>query len=329
MKKELYSACWALQDPAFNYFKMFLKINKEHLNIAGIIYPEKITDAIEGMDIFDFKETLKKIPPSTPLLDCTYADSNYSGALLIREKIKFFSRRYKYPLVSIAEVLDTLLQDDVRNILQWPIQGVSSSDLRALKTFSAPELLKSHFLDGKSYHIASELDHILRTAEWERMLAFDQDEISEQALQETLHLVHQVRSPQVFRIISAPIYFLHALLQFQQSHRDFQIHLHQDLWNSMSSHQKNFFSQCFMDRLRIEEKYMPSTDLRVAYLSASAEEIIKIIKNKHLPSAAIFGMPRSVLDYHDLTAALGTQDHKISLRQPDTQFKNLLASLLT
>lgn len=328
MTTEIYSACWALQDPALNDFKRFLRLNAERLRMAGIIYPSKIPDTIEGIAVLDFQEALAKIPAGTPLLDCTHADAAHTSALMLREKFQYFSRRHKYPLIPIAQWLCTLAQDDVHNALRWPIPEVSSADLRALRAAPAPALLEGHFLDTESYRTALTLDHALRTAQWERMLAFDQDNTPAQALQETLLLVHQVRAPRRYRILSAPLRFLDALLQFQQAQRDFSIHLHHSLLQGIAPHQLAFYAQCFKGRLHIEET-TSADDASTACLSESAVAIIEQIKDGQSTPCAVFGMARSLLDHHDLGAALGTQNHRISLRQPDTQFSHLMASLIT
>lgn len=328
MKTEIYSACWALQDPALNDFKRFLQLNGEWLRMAGIIYPAKIPDNIEGIAVLDFQEALAKIPTGTPLLDCTHADAAHTSALMLREKFQYFSRRHKYPLIPIAQWLRTLAQDDAQNTLRWPIPEVSSAEMRALQAAPAPTLLAGHFLDAESYRAALALDHILRTAEWERMLVFDQDDTSEQALQETLLLVHQVRAPSRYRILSAPLRFLAALLQFQQARQDFSIHLHRSLLQGIAPHQLAFYAQSFKGRLFIEET-ASADDASTACLSESAAAIIQQVKTGQPPPCAIFGMTRSMLDHHDLCAALGVQNHRISLRQPDTQFSHLTASLIT
>lgn len=328
MTTELYSACWALQDPALNDFKRFLRLNAEQLRMSGIIYPTKIPDAIEGIAVLDFQEALAKIPAGTPLLDCMHSNATQASALKLRAEVELFSRVHQYPLIPIAQLLRTLIQDDAQNTLQWPMAGVSSDDLRSLLAAPVPALLTGHFLDAESCLVALALDHTLRTAEWERMLAFDKDETPEQSLQETLHLVYQVRGPQRFRILSAPLRFLNALLQFQQVQRDFSIHLHCSLLQGIAPHQLAFYAQSFKGRLHIEET-ASEDDANTVLLSESAAAITQRIKDDQSTSCAIFGMTRSLLDHHDLCTVLGTRNYRISLRQPDTQFSHLMASLIT
>ena len=57
---KIYAAGWALQSPALNIFKHFLRLNPA-VEISGIIYPKKIPNHIDGIPVLDFDAAREQI----------------------------------------------------------------------------------------------------------------------------------------------------------------------------------------------------------------------------------------------------------------------------
>lgn len=185
---QIYAAGWALQTPILNHFKRFLKSNPHHLSLSGIVYPNKIPSAIEGIPVLDFNEVLKELVSPAIFIEC-FLPSNQN---LSTDFQKFFQKN-NIKSIKLPDFLNSLIGDDNENILTLPFQRISTADLRSLRKYPAPSFIGGNFLDPESFTTAQTLHSVLCQSKWEALMSFDKDKSLYQTLLESLSLIQKTR----------------------------------------------------------------------------------------------------------------------------------------
>lgn len=323
---QFYTAGWALQNPALNYFKTFLKINDGIISTKGIIYPKKIPSNIENISILDFQDVLNEISTSDTIIDCIHPINKQ-----LAEEIYNFLQKNGFTITSISDFIANIIENDSENLWKLPFHEISTADIREIQKTPTLKLLSSNFLDHQSYEVALALDTALRNSLWEGLLAFDKDETLDQAVLESLTLMQKICPPQIYHILDNSVFFLNELIKLQQiqNNNDYKIILGNDLVSNMGDYFK-FYAECFKNRIFNDTTNIEINDeTKITYLSKSAQPIINKIQNRLPIKSAIFIMQRSIIDYYDLVNSLGKDSFRVALRQPDTQHTHLVASLIT
>jgi hypothetical protein len=314
---KIFAAGWSLQKPHENYFKKFLRLN--HIALAGIVYPKKLPDDIEGIPVLDFDTVQDAVTPDDIVLDTA------ANPALQRELATFFAEK-GIQLLSVPDFLDRLIAADRQDALHLPVEGIQASDIRKLKSLPPPSLFDGHFLNPESYRVAATLDGVFRHSEWHRLTGFDQDDTPDSVVFNILLdlsaqglLTHLV-------VLDTPRLFLDAILKLK--HHDpktsFTVSVSDtaiaDLGGRAEFYRRSL-SDCMTPYLADEA----ARDRRSVLLSGSTAPVLP---TGSLPSA-IFFMRRSIIDYVAVRDACQGHPYRILLRQPDTTASNLVAAILT
>jgi hypothetical protein len=316
-----YAAGWSLQKPDHNYFKSFLRLNKNKILIDGIVYPKKVPEDIEGIPVFGFDTAQAIVQRDDLVLDIASMPE-------LKKDLKAFFEAKGAKLVSVADFLDRLITDDVQDILHLPFAGIAASDIRSLKSAPAPGLFDSYFFDAESYDVASKLDGIFRQSQWERLVEFDRDNTPGNALFEVLLDLNARGLLTHLSVLDTPRVFLDAILKLKlyAPKASFTVSVSDNAIEDLGARAEFYrrsLADCLLPFVRVEE-----SDNKVILLAGSAEPVVAAGARNPLLSAICF-MPRSIIDHLTVKNALGQRQYRILLRQPDTTAQNLLAAILT
>jgi hypothetical protein len=316
-----FAAGWSLQKPDQNYLKSFLRLNKNKIAIDGIVYPKKIPEDIEGIPVFGFDTAQAIVQPDDVVLDIASMPE-------LKKELRAFFEAKGTKLVRVADFLDRQITDDVQDALRLPFAGVAASDIRNLKSASAPSLFDQYFFDTESYDVASKLDEIFRHSQWERLIEFDRDDTPGNVLFKVLLDLNARGLLTHLTVLDTPRVFLDAILKLKlyAPKASFTVSVSDKAMEDLDSRAEFYrrtLADCLLPFVSVEE-----SDDKVILLAGSAEPIVAASARKELLSAVCF-MPRSIIDHLTLKNALGQRQHRILLRQPDTTAQNLLAALLT
>lgn len=317
---KIYAAGWVLQSPALNFFKKFLRLNP-NVCVSGIVYPKKIPEDIEGIPVIDFDCAQRIILHGDVVLDCHRPGPNDG---LHAAFVEFFESQ-GLRMTSVVDFLGSLVERDRENGLRFPVDGVNSQDIRDLQTATPFALVADRFADLESFEVASRLDGIARSSDWDGMLAFDRDETPEDALFDVISKLHEFSLPTRFRVLDAADVFLSALLNLRvrRPEASFSVELTQSRAGEMGSR-----FEFYRRSLKIDEATTVANSKDVVLLGGETGTILAAYKRDKKVSPSIFFMRRSILDYRRFRRSLGTQECRILLRQPDTSPENLVAAVL-
>lgn len=314
---KIYAAGWALQSPALNFFKRFLRLNTE-VKISGIIYPKKIPDDVDGIPVFDFDSAHNIVSTEDIVIDCHRP--GVPNDVLHRQLLSFFEER-GIALISTADFLSSLIARDSNNLLRFPVDDVTSTDVLELHKQRLPSFAQDMFADLESNRIAQKLDSIARNSDWDKMLTFDQDQTSESMLFEIILEVYQYGFANHFHVLDTPHVFLNALLKLKALHptEEFRVSIPKPAIDELDTRQE-FFRRTL--GLFVSEIEAGST-----LLSGSTKSVSNTFRTNGEVAPAIFFMRRSIFDYRAIEPLLDKKKHRVLLRQPDTSPSNLIAAL--
>lgn len=314
---KIYATGWALQTPALNFFKKFLRLNG--ITISGIIYPKQVPEHLDDIPVLDFTEARKIILPEDLILDCHRPGVEDRK---LRTAFNEFLDSLAMTTTSVTEYLHSLIKNDHNCDLQLPVAGVTSQDIRNLWLEQPLNYIQDQFADLKSCQVATILDEIARNADWDRMLSFDQDETADSTLFEVLKELYDYGFCQSFFIADTPRIFLNALLKLKTAYPEAELSIKiNPIAVKQSEHHFEFYQRCL--NLVIDENAGNAT-----HLSGSADVIVSRLKESARPLNAIFFMQRSILDFRRIRNASGNSPYRLILRQADTAPTNLICALI-
>jgi hypothetical protein len=315
---KIYAAGWALQSPALNLFKRFLRLNPD-VEVSGVIYPKKIPFEIDGIPVLDFDAARKLIKPGDIVLN-TYRPA-VSNEGLSAAFINFLDE-LDIKTTNVGVFVSSMIAQDQEGALKLPIEGVTSADIRLLQDVKYFTLANGMFANIESSCTARKLDEIVRNSSWEEMLEFDHEETPDSVLFEIISDLCKNGYANNFRLLNASKIFLNVLLKIKGLHPEdtFRVELDAVASKELGS-QLDFFKRT----LNVIEM---GKHKDVVLLSNSTKPIVQAFHNAGKASPAIFFMRRSILDYYNIVPLLDSQKHRILLRQVDTSPTNLIASLV-
>ncbi|MEA5123933.1 hypothetical protein [Xanthomonas floridensis] len=314
----IYAAGWALQSPALNFFKRFLVLNA--IQLSGIVYPRQIPDDLDGIPVLDFETARNELHVGDIVLECHRpgVDDMRLGTALS----EFFAT-LGIQTIGVTAFISGLIEQDQDDLLRFPVAGVTSTDLRGLRDKPLPRLIEDGFVDLRSHEVATRLDAIARSCDWDQMLAFDQDQTLEDELRVVLAELYAYGIFQRVHVLDTPLPFLEALLalKIQAPESEFVVELAAAAAKALGP-QLEFYRRS-LGCLQVAE----ASD-GVTYLSGSVNAIASVLHAGHMSAPSVFFMRRSILDIDTIRRASGAQPYRIMLRQPDTSPGNLIAALM-
>ncbi|WP_230019739.1 hypothetical protein [Massilia sp. Bi118] len=318
---KIFTAGWSLQRPDHNYFKHFLRLNKNKVSIDGIVYPKKIPEDIEGIPVLGFDVAQNLVAPDDTVLDI-------SSTPELKVELKAFFEGKGAKLLSVADFLDRLITEDQQDALRLPFAGIAASDIRKLKSAPPPSLFDQHFVDAESYEVASKLDTIFRNAEWNRMVEFDRDDTPGHVLFNVLLDLNARGLVKHLHVLDTPRVFLDAILKLRlhAPAASFTVSVSDAAFADLGG-RAEFYRRSLADCLVPVDGSEASAGQAIQ-LAGSAETLVAAGARKPLQSAICF-MPRSIMDTIAIRNAFGDRQYRVLLRQPDTTVENLLAAVLT
>lgn len=319
----VYAAGWALQSPALNFFKQFLALNRETFALTGILYPRRIPAVLEGIPVLDFDEARAALTAQDTVLQC-YLPTNPGLAASFNE----FFRERGITATRIPDFISALLAADHADRWRLPIDDVRASDIRALAETPLPSLAQGRFLDLASYDTARKLHDLMRASDWSRLLEFDRDDTTDNALAQVVGELHRSAPFSHLRILDTPARFLNALLQLKRHDPDLSPRIELNDAAAQALGPRLAFYQRSLGCIVVPSGSEPAQQDAPVLLSGSIDAISAALRDGVPFKDAIFFMKRSVIDYFRLQRQLGNGDYRVLLRQPDTAPANLIAALL-
>lgn len=312
----IYCAGWALQSPALNYFKKFLV--KNSIKISGIIYPKKVPDDLDGIPVIDFESAKKIININDIVLDC-----HRPGIDNVRLSIEFknFFASLSIKTINTGDFINSLIKQDEENSLIFPAPLVTSKDINFISTQPKLNFVSNSFADISSYDTASKLTEIIKAADWDRFLSFDNDETPENTLLKLITEINSYGLPYYFRIIDTPHIFLNVILKLKTLNPSVEIKVSLSSTAISSMGVRYDFYQRILGctEAGLEEKDF-------IQLSGSLDSVVQTSDFSATP--AIFFMKRSIIDFYNIEKYMGGKKYKTILRQADTMPSNLIAALI-
>jgi len=314
----IYAAGWALQNPALNFFKQFLVLNA--VQLSGIVYPRKIPDDLDGIPILDFEAARSELRVGDIVLECLRHDVDNTRLGIVLSE---FFATLGIQTVGVTAFISSLIEQDQDDLLRFPVAGVTSTQLRALRDEPIPRLIEDGFADLRSHQVATRLDAIARSYDWDQMLAFDQDQTPESELHAVVAELHAYGVLQRVHVLDTPLPFLEALLalKIQAPESEVVVELGPAAAQALGP-QLEFYRRS-LGCLQVAE-----ASAGVTYWSGSADAIASVLRPGQMSAPAVFFMRRSILDMGTIRRASGARPYRIMLRQPDTSPSNLIAALL-
>ena len=318
---KIYAAGWALQSPALNFFKRFLRINPS-VSLSGIVYPKKIPEDIESIPLLDFDDAKRSLVSGDVVLDCHRPAVPNDG---LRAAFAEFFASQGIKTISVSDFLGSLVARDHENRLRFPVNSVNSQDIRNLLTEASFALVRDKFADLESFEVANRLDTIAKSSDCDRMLAFDKDETPENVLFEVISDFHGLNLSAHFRVLDTVGIFLNALLKLraQQPEATFSVELAEPCLSEMGP---SF--EFYRRALGIGERVTTEDTTDAVLLGGEMNSILQTYEIDKKVSPSIFFMRRSIFDYRRFRSSLSSVEYRILLRQPDTAPENLIARLL-
>lgn len=315
-KMNIYCAGWALQSPALNYFKKFIVANS--IKISGIIYPKKIPDDLDGIPVIDFESANNIISINDIVLDCHRP--GIDNARLSSEFKNFFAS-LGIKTISTGDFIRSVINQDEENSLIFPAPLVTSKDIKLISNQPNLNFISNSFADLCSYDTACKLTEIIKSADWDRLLSFDNDETPENTLLKIITEIKSYGLPHNFRIIDNPQIFLNILLKLKTLNPSAEINV------SLSSDAIAAMGV----RYDFYRRILGCTDVGsegkdFIQLSGSLDSIVQ--KSDFPDTPAIFFMKRSIIDFYNIEKYMGQKKYRILLRQVDTMPSNLIAALI-
>lgn len=319
---KIYAAGWAVQSPALNFLKMFLRLNPT-VSISGIVYPKVISEGIDRIPVLDFAEAQRVIQAGDIVLDShrpTIPNEELHAAF-----VKLFAAK-GITMMRVSDFIGSLIERDEENVLRLPRNGAKSLDIRDLRQEPALSMVKDRFADTETFEVAKTLVGIARSSDWDQMLAFDKDETPESALFQVISGLQRVGFPARFRILNATDRFLSALLELrvQQPELPLSIELTETLSNDLPATRLEFYRRT----LGVGESTTSNNSEQRVLLGGDMDTILQAYEKERVVSPSVFFMRRSIVDYCKLRHSLESTEYRISLCQPDTSPENLIAALL-
>lgn len=315
---KIYAAGWALQSPALNSFKKFLRLNA--ITIEGIVYPKKVPDDLDGIPILDFDSIRSAILPGDVVLEC-----HRPGVtdLRLSVQLKEFFDSLNIQTMGVSDFIISLINKDHENELKFPVPGLTSQNIKDLWSEKPFSFIDDSFADLESYAQGKQLDVIARTADWDQMLDFDQDDTPDNTLFNVIKDLYVRDICQSFCILDTPQPFLNALLKLktQYPEADLPVEIIEAAVTDIGVNWE-FYRRSLNLNIQTAENVK-----KVTYLAGSMDAIGHMLQHNLIN--AIFFMQGSILDLRKLKRTLGTSPHRILLRQPDTMPAHLIAGLLT
>ncbi|MEA9578545.1 hypothetical protein VC218_06325 [Xanthomonas nasturtii] len=313
----IYAAGWALQSPALNFFKRFLRLNA--IQLSGIIYPRQIPDDLDGIRVLDFDAARSVVRMDDIVLEC-----HRPGLADVRlgADLRDFFATLGIRTQGVAEFIRDLVDQDHGDRLRFPLAGVTSSDLRRLRDCPVPHLIGNGFADLRSHQVAIQLDAIARSCDWDQMLAFDDDRTPDDELRFLLCDLYAYGALKRVHVLDTPLPFLEALLSWRIQEPDAELDVELSTAAAEALGPQLEFYRRSLGCLPVAEAM---TD--AVYLSGSADAIASLHPERAVVPSVFF-MRRSILDLGTLRHALDSRPHRLLLRQPDTDPGNLIAALL-
>jgi hypothetical protein len=316
---KIYAAGWALQNPALNYFKKFLLLNK--IAISGIIYPKKIPDDLDGIPVLDFESAIKVLTPKDKIiLTHRPAESNHSLTL----DFEIFLNHLDVKIITISDYIYSLINLDIENKLRFPIADVYSKDIRALQNEPMVSIFDESFADIETFRLAKQLYKISKDSAWDELVEYDQNNTVDQVLYSLIKELYDLGMGRRFFILDTPVIFLNSLLKFKELNLTEVLNIELSPSATLELGCRLEFYKRSLSIIQLDDG-----DDHITYLSSSTNNVIKELKRVGIPSSAIFFMSRSIFDYFEFLKSLQPARHKIILRQPDTNFNNLLALFIS
>ncbi|WP_293776317.1 hypothetical protein [uncultured Oxalicibacterium sp.] len=317
---KIYAAGWALQSPALNFFKQFLRLND--ISISGIVYPRKVPDDLDNIPILDFEAARKIVGQNDIVLEC-----HRPGTADVRlgAELKTFFNSMDIQTMSVQDFIVSLINKDQQNALRFPVPELVSEDIRDLWQQARFSLINDHFADLESYVLGEKLDEIFRNADWDQMLAFDKDDTPDSVLLNLIRDLYEYGICPHFQILDSPRSFLNALLKLKTAYPEADLHVEisDKAIDELGAHFEFYRRSLCIGTVKEHVESKPT------YLSGSVDNIIQKAKSQLQPCNAVFFMRRSIVDYRKLQNEVGSSSHRILLRQPDTMPAHLIAALLT
>ena len=316
---KIYAAGWALQSPALNFFKQFVRLNA--ISISGIVYPRRVPDDLDDIPVLDFSEAREAISPDDMVLECHRPGT---ADLRLGMDLKAFFDSLGMQTTSVTAFIVSLIEQDQQNDLKFPVPGLTSQDIRELWNAAPLNFIDEGFADLESYTVGSRLDEIARAADWDRMLAFDQDDTAENVLADVIADLYVRGICLGFHVLDTPRIFLNALLKLKTRYPEAElpVTVNEAAVNELGTHLEFYRRSLGFTTATADDKKGATC------LAGSLDTITQTFQRKQ-PARAIFFMRRSIVDYRKLQWTLGTSSHRILLRQPDTLPAHLIAALLT
>ena len=155
---------WTLTSPNFNFFKAFLRDNK-FLDPIAIVYPKKVVENIEYIQVIEPTEALNLITANTIILQ-----TSMNSAVI--EELNLF---YKKNLLCTHEVEDfilNLIKTDSNNKIKLPFNHIKSSDVIKLIKSKIEKKIINNFLDFDSIELANRIFSIFESCNWGKFYSF-------------------------------------------------------------------------------------------------------------------------------------------------------------
>jgi hypothetical protein len=300
--------------------KKFLRLND--IALAGIVYPKKVPDDIEGIPVLDFETAQDAVKADDLVLDAA-ANPELQKAM----QAYFEAKGIK--LVSIPHYLDRLIADDQQDALRLPVDGIKASDIRNLKNVAAPSLFDDHFLDPESYKLASTLDGVFRHSEWHHLIGFDRDDTPDSVVFNILLDLNKQGLLKHLVVLDTPRLFLDTILKLKHydAKAPFTVSV-SDAAVAELGPRAEFYRRSLSDCMTPFVADEAARDDKSILLTGSTAPVLAASARKPLLSAICF-MRRSIIDYVAVKKAYGERQYRIQLRQPDTTASNLVAAILT
>jgi hypothetical protein len=318
---KVYTSGWPLQDPSLNFFKAFLRLNAQ-VRVDGIIYPKRLVQDIDGIPVLDLDMASGVISPDDIVLD-GYRPRVENAS--IRAALTSFFASKSLKLTAPSDFIRGLIEADAEDALVFPLPGIKSRDLRAIRRCSTISLIDDAFADVASFRVAHKLDAILRAVDFDQMLDFDSEDTPDGALLQVFSDLYLSDIPAHFRILGDAREFLNALVQLKvaQPTAEFQVELPQGLAASLGP-QRDFYHR----HLDIAHTTEAGNSSDTVTLGGDMQTLMDIWDREGRVTRAVFFMRRSVIDFHAIRHLATPATCKILLRQPDTSPANLIAATI-
>lgn len=319
---KIYTAGWALENPAFNVFKRFLKRNVSRIEVGGILYPKRVPPSIEGIPVIEFADGRTRF--DGPLVDCMHRDNNN-----MRDVFARWCETEGVPLISVPQLVSRLIAEDTGDTWCLPFEAVSGADIRALAAKPLPGMIEGRFADIRSWHLAQKLHHILASSHWDRLLDFDQDDTLDAALLRTVQELWTTLAPASCRILGPAVQFLDVLLGLMRHGLDVcDVVITQEQWRALGP-RRSFYGCCFGERLVVIDDEAAQPPVPGEWHLSDSLDALLSRTGAALPSGPVVVRLRgSLVDYHRMADHWAGKDLRVSLVQPDIAADHLVATVL-